>query len=206
MYSYCLEYPIQRNLDITYASSGEHVISHRVDVKGVSQPNLEATVYLAWPSDCQGGGHPELTIKFWGPDHNDSSCCYCLTSVIPKGQVLQLGFGGEGPHPCTDTIQKLAMSIPLTYGKTYGIKGMIWKTASGVHQETWYDDGSGWKKAGGYDRPSCGYKQTSTAPASGAQVEFRIDCNNVTYSGTDIAVINPPRGFANVEAVPTNTS
>lgn len=83
---------------------------------------------------------------------------------------------------------------------------MIWKNASGVHQETWYDDGSGWKKAGGYDRPSCGYKQTSTAPASGAQVEFRIDCNNVTYSGTDIAVINPPRGFANVEAVPTNTS
>ena len=98
------------------------------------------------------------------------------------------------------------MSIPFKANKTYGIKGMIWKTASGVHQETWYDDGSGWKKAGVYDRPSCGKKQTSTAPASGAQVEFRNDCNNVTYSGTDIAVINPPRGFANVEAVPTNTS
>ena len=25
-----------------------------------------------------------------------------------------------------------------------------------------------------------------------AQVEFRIDCSNVTFSGTDVAVINPP--------------
>jgi hypothetical protein len=83
------------------------------------------------------------------------------------------------------------MSIPFQANKTYGIKGMIWKTASGVHQETWYDDGSGWKKAGVYDRPSCGQKQTSTARAPNAQVEFRIDCNNVTFSGTDVAVINP---------------
>jgi hypothetical protein len=35
------------------------------------------------------------------------------------------------------------MSIPFQAGKMYGIKGMIWKTASGasgVHQEIWYDD------------------------------------------------------------------
>lgn len=83
------------------------------------------------------------------------------------------------------------MSIPFKAGKRYGIKGMIWKTASGIHQETWYDDGSGWKKAGVYDRASCGKTHTSTAPASNAEVEFRIDCNNVTFSGTDIAVINP---------------
>ncbi|MGB6528860.1 MAG: hypothetical protein WBF33_12200 [Candidatus Nitrosopolaris sp.] len=43
-----------------------------------------------------------------------------------------------------------------------------------------------------YDRPSCGYYKTSTAPVANAQVEFRIDCSNVTYSGTDVAVINPP--------------
>jgi hypothetical protein len=34
---------------------------------------------------------------------------------------------------------------------------MIRKTASGIHQETWYDDGSGWQKAGVYDRPTSGY-------------------------------------------------
>jgi hypothetical protein len=74
------------------------------------------------------------------------------------------------------------MSIPFQANKRYGIKGMIWKTASGVHQETWYDDGSGWKKAVVYDRPSCGYQHTSTSPASNAMVEFRVDCSNVTYS------------------------
>jgi hypothetical protein len=39
------------------------------------------------------------------------SCCYCLTSAVPKpdqysvsqGSTLQLGFGGEGPHPTTNT-------------------------------------------------------------------------------------------------------
>jgi hypothetical protein len=47
---YPISNPSGRNLNITYASSGKHVISHRVDVSGVSQPSLEATVYLAWPS------------------------------------------------------------------------------------------------------------------------------------------------------------
>jgi hypothetical protein len=98
------------------------------------------------------------------------------------------------------TSAKLAMSIPFAPTKTYGIKGVIWKTSSGVHQETWYDDnGSGqWKKAGSWDRPSCGQVKTSTSPHPQAQVEFRIDCDNVTYSKTDVAVINPSRGFAYV--------
>jgi hypothetical protein len=52
-------------------------------------------------------------------------------------------------------------------------------------------------------RPSCGKDKTSTAPASGAEIEFRNDCSDAVFSGTDVAVINPPRtGFANVEAVP----
>jgi hypothetical protein len=71
---------------------------------------------------------------------------------------------------------------------------MICKTASGVHQETWYDDGSGWKKAAVYDIAACGHHQTSTSPAPNSEVDFRCDCSSVTYSGTDVAVINPPRG------------
>lgn len=109
------------------------MISHRVDLDVGPQPNLEATVYLAWSAGCEGGGHPELAIKFWGPNHEGSckngvgngTCCYCHTSAVPKGNQLQLGFGGEGPHPCTDTLQKVEMTIPFQGNKTYGIKGMI---------------------------------------------------------------------------------
>jgi hypothetical protein len=108
------------NVPITYASDKSHrkIQSHRIDLDVGPQPNLEATVYLAWPRDCSGGGHPELAIKFWGPNHTgscdcknpgscSSSCCYCYTSAVPdyKNNTLQLGFGGEGPHPCTSTIK-----------------------------------------------------------------------------------------------------
>lgn len=183
--------PAGQNQQITYASSGAAATSHRVDVP-FQNANVEATVYLAWPANCTGGGHPELAIKFWGPNHTDASCCYCYTSAVPNGGQLQLGFGGEGPHPSTTTLQKVATSIPFQAGKQYGIKGVIWKTTTGVHQETYYDDGSGWKLAGTYDRPTCGQNKTSPTIAANAEVEFRIDCANVTYSKTDVAAINPP--------------
>jgi hypothetical protein len=195
--------PAGHTQSITYHSNHKHAQSHRVDVEGVGpQPNLEATVYLAWPANCTGGGHPELAIKFWGPDHTDHNCCYCFTVAIPSkdGKSLKLGFGGEGPHPTTETDQNITMAIPLISGKTYGIKGIIWQTPMGVHQETWYDDGSGgWQMAGQWDRQSCGTythkdSRASTSPAPNAEVEFRIDCDDVTFSGTDVAVINPPGG------------
>lgn len=186
------------NQQITYASSGKAATSHRSDVGFAGKKNIEATVYLSWPANCTGGGHPELAIKFWGPGHTDATCCYCYTSAVPSGGNLQLGFGGEGPHPSTTTLQKVAKSIPFTAGKKYGIKGVIWSTAPGkIHQETWYDDGSGkWQLAGTYDRPSCGQSKTSATPAANSQVEFRIDCANVTYSGTDVVEIAPPAGAA----------
>ena len=93
--------------------SHRRIITHGVDVTGVPQPSLEATTYVTWPQQCQGGGKDDFAIKFWGPDHNDSSRCYCLTSAVPKGGQLQLGFGEEGPHPRTTTLQKVAMSIPF---------------------------------------------------------------------------------------------
>jgi hypothetical protein len=184
------------NQQITYASSGKAATSHRSDVPFPGKKNMEATVYLAWPASCTGGGHPELAIKFWGPGHTDATCCYCYTSAVPAGGQLQLGFGGEGPHPSTTTLQKVAKSIPFTAGKKYGIKGVIWSTAPGkIHQETWYDDGSGkWQLAGVYDRATCGKDKTSATPAANSQVEFRIDCANVTYSGTDLVEITPPAG------------
>jgi hypothetical protein len=73
-----------------------------------------------------------------------------------------------------------------------------------IHQETWYDeDRSGrWKKAGEWDRESCGVNKkggkTSTCPHQNSQVETRIDCSNTTFSGTDVAAIIPSRtGYYN---------
>lgn len=80
--------PAGRNQSITYASSGKGAISHRSDVSFPNRPNLEATVYLAWPSSCTGGGHPELAIKFWGPPHTDSTCCYAYTCLSQDTEIL----------------------------------------------------------------------------------------------------------------------
>jgi hypothetical protein len=72
---------------------------------------------------------------------------------------------------------------------------MIWRVSGGVHQEIWYDNGSGWKKGGEWNRASCGHLKTSTAPDPNQEIEFRTDCSNATFSGTDVAVIRPPGGF-----------
>lgn len=193
---YSIANPGGQNQNITYASSGKAAISHRCDVNGTSDPHQEATVCLAWPSNCTGGGHPELAVKFWGPGHTDSSCCYAYIAAVPQGGNLQLAFGGEGPHPSTTTIEKPLMTIPFQAGKTYCFKGVIWPLpGGGAHQEMYYDEtgsNSNYKLAGKWDRPTVGQNKTSTTIAPGAQVEFRIDCSNITYSHTDVAVIRPP--------------
>lgn len=69
---------------------------------------------------------------------------------------------------------------------------MIWpKAGGGAHQELYYDDGSGFKLAGSRDTPTCGKTKTETTMNPGQQIEFRIDCSNVTYSGTDVQEIVP---------------
>jgi hypothetical protein len=35
---------------------------------------------------------------------------------------------------------------------------------------------------------------TTGADNGNSQVEFRVDCSNATFSGTDVAAITPPRG------------
>ena len=183
--------PAGQNQNITYASNGKAAVSHRVDAP-VQFSAQEATVYLAWPAACTGGGHPELAIKHWGPSHTDSSCCYCYGSAVPSGANLQLGFGGEGPHPNTTTLQTVTKTIPFQAGKQYGFKSIIWPIpGGGAHQELYYDDGTGFKLAGTRNTPTCGKTKTSTAISANAQVEFRIDCANVTYSKTDVSEIVP---------------
>lgn len=189
---YPITNPAGVNQQITYASNGQVATSHRVDVNGTSNPAQEATVYLSWPANCTGGGHPELAIKHWGPSHTDSSCCYIYGSAVPIGPSLHLGSGGEGPHPTTQTIQQLYTSIPFAPGKLYGFKSIVWpRVGGGAHHELHYDVGTGWIKAGQRDVAAIGVQRTSTTIAPGAQVEFRIDCANVVFQRTDVAAINP---------------
>jgi hypothetical protein len=183
--------PAGQNQQITYASSGKAATSHRVDV-AFNAAAHEATVFLSWPAACTGGGHPELAIKHWGPNHTDSTCCWCYGAAVPSGANLNLGFGGEGPHPTTQTLQTTVKTIPFQAGKLYGFKSVIWPQAGGgAHQELYYNDGSGFKLAGTRNTPTCGATKTETAMNPAQQIEFRIDCANVTFSQTDVTEIVP---------------
>jgi hypothetical protein len=85
--------------------------------------------------------------------------------------------------------------IPFNPGQVYGIKGIIWALpGGGAHQETWYDaNQSGrWIKAGQRDVQAVGKDQTSRSiNPSNTQIEFRVDCANITYMHTDVAEIRP---------------
>lgn len=78
--------PAGQNQSITYASSGKAAQSHRVDVPFNAAAH-EATVYLAWPAACTGGGHPELAIKHWGPNHTSQRRVRRIPRVV--GAMVQ---------------------------------------------------------------------------------------------------------------------
>jgi hypothetical protein len=177
-----------KNQQIHYASTGKAATSHRVDIQGTPQPNLEATVCITMPPTCSDGGKNGVVIKFYGPNHTGSSCCYCLGMLGSSGNV---NFGGEGPHPKTQSTMKAAGNVGAVAGKKVGFKHIIWKAGSGIHQEAWVNNTGTWKKVGFFDRPTCGFQKTSTAPAANAEVEFRSDCANVVFHSTEVAVIRP---------------
>lgn len=179
-----------KNQGIHYKSTGKAATSHRVDIQGLGgQANLEATVWLTMPATCSDGGKNGVDIKFWGPNHSGSSCCYCLCSMGVSGDVK---FGGEGPHPTTNSNMKAAGSVGNVGGKKVGFKHVIWKAGSNIHQEVWTNTTGKWVKTGEFNRPTCGNVKTSTSPASNAEVEFRSDCANVVYHCSEVVPIKPP--------------
>jgi len=178
-----------KNQGIHYASTGKSAVSHRVDIDGTPEPNLEATVWITMPVTCSDGGKNGVGIKFWGPHHTGSACCYCLAGLGVSGNVH---FGGEGPHPKTNSSMKSGGNVGTVGGKKVGFKHIIWKAGSNIHQEAWVNTTGKWTKTGEFDRSTCGNIKTSTAPAKGAEVEFRSDCANVVYHSTEVVAITPP--------------
>jgi len=178
-----------KNQGIHYASTGKAAVSHRVDIQGWGgKPNLEATVWLTMPATCSDGGKNGVDIKFYGPNHQPGACCYCLGSMGVSGDVK---FGGEGPHPKTNSNMKAAGNVGALGGKKVGFKHIIWKSGTSIHQEAWVNTTGQWKKVGEFDRATCGNVKTSTAPAGNAEVEFRSDCANVVYHSTEVVPITP---------------
>lgn len=176
------------NQGIHYSSTGQSATSHRVDISGVGgQTALEATVYLTMQTGC-GGGHDELTIKFYGPSHTDKNCCYCLHAINPRGQV---GFGEEGIHPHTNTFAHAVTNVGSLGGKRVGFKAVIWKSGTTIHQENWLDTGGSWRKVNEYNRTDCGKDKKSTGPVANAEVEFRIDCSSAVFACTSVVPISP---------------
>jgi hypothetical protein len=180
-----------KNQGIHYASTGKAAISHRVDIDGLgNKPNLEGTVWLTMPVTCSDGGKNGVVIKFWGPHHTGSNaCCYCTAGIGVSGNV---NFGGEGPHPKTSSSMKAGTPQGTVGGKKIGFKHIIWKAGATIHQEAWVNTTGKWVKAGVYDRSTCGFNKTSTAPTSNAEVEIRSDCANVVYHSSEVVPITPP--------------
>ena len=86
---------------------------------------------------------------------------------------------------------KAAGNAGAVAGKKVGFKHIIWKTGANIHQETWVNTTGSWRKMGVFDRTTCGFQKTSTAPASNAQVEFRSDCANMVWHSTEVVPIQP---------------
>ena len=192
-----------KNQNIHYASTGKAAISHRVDVQIGNHEALEATIYITMPVTCSDGGKNGVGIKFWGPNHQGSACCYCTAGIGPSGNIH---FGGEGPHPQTNSNQGPTVNVGAVGGKKIGFKHVIYKKGATIHQEAYVDLGSGWRKASQYDRSTCGFNKTSTSPASNAEVEFRADCANVVYHCTEVAIITPPGGSGTTTGTTTKSA
>jgi hypothetical protein len=158
--------------------------------------NYEATAILQFGGGCSCGGD-EATIKHYGPTHQDGNCCWAMSVVHPDGSCA---WGGEGPHGgTTNKNQGSIGNAGSLANKKVGIKSVIWKTASGAHQELFVDpsgSGTSWKKMGARDMTQWGDKQKTNVPSSSQQVEFRVDCTQAKWLSTSITEIKPPGATA----------
>lgn len=174
---------------IHYASSGKAASSRRLNANNTPFSAIEATIYFQFNGTACGKPDPEMSIKLWGPTHSNNNCCWCIGVVTASGKVC---FGGEGPHPSTTTCQQNLGNVGSLKGKTIGMKYIIWPGSSGgAHQELYLDTGNGqWRKMGQRDGP-CGKDKKSTTVSKNQQVEFRIDCKNVTVQCASVNEIVP---------------
>ncbi len=177
---------------IHYASSGKAASSRRLNANNVPFNSIEATIYFQFNGTSCGKPDPEMSIKLWGPTHSNGNCCWCIGVITASGKVC---FGGEGPHPSTTTCQQTAGNVGSLTGKIIGMKYIIWPGTGGAHQELYLDTGGGqWKLMGTRDS-SCGKDKKSTTVSANQQVEFRIDCKNVTIKCSSVNEITPTKAL-----------
>lgn len=170
-----------------FASDGSSPTTER-EVNNCPYENYEMTAYMNIPSD-------EATFKMWGPTHSDSNRAWYLTVVSSNGDTH---FGWEDPHPTTNKDCAQGANIGNVGSKVIGIKGVIWKLASGsgAHVELWTDTTGQWIKRLSADNP-CGKVYSK---ASGQQVLFRIDARPVTFQSATVAEIKPNPSATSVNA------
>ena len=175
--------------DVGYSSGGSST-TYRWDADGVTSPALEATYYVTWPSGSGKGDHLEL--KFWGPGHSGSNCCWCMFNIDGTGKT---GAGHEGPHPDTANFSTEGENVGNIVGKLVGIKGVIWPGANGAHLEGYVDVGANgkWRKVVTYDGP-CGKSKKISKPVASQQIQFRVDSIEPKMKCATIHAIQPPAG------------
>lgn len=177
-------------------TSSGHCTTVRSNCNNCGLLNYEATAILQFGGGCSCGGD-EATIKHYGPNHQPGNCCWAMSVVNQDGSCA---WGGEGPHGGTTNKNQGSLgSVGSLAGKKVGIKSVIWKTATGAHQELFVDPsgaGTSWKKMGARNMTQWGDKQKTSTPSSSQQVEFRVDCTQAKWLSTSVAEIKPPAGAA----------
>jgi hypothetical protein len=179
-------------------SSGGGATSYRWDANGVTSAALEATYYLTWPTGSGKGDHLEL--KFWGPGHSGSACCWCMFNVDGTGKT---GAGHEGPHPSTSNFSTPGKNVGSIKGKKVGIKGVIWPISGGAHLEGYMDvTATGkWQKVVTYEG-QCGKDKKSSRPVGSQQIQFRVDSIEPKMECAVINEIKPPGAAAAYAYIP----
>lgn len=152
---------------VNYATGGSGT-THRWNAS-----TSEGTYEAIWCINV-GSCADNIVMKLWGPSHSDGACCWIGVSVDCK--TGDFWIAGEGPHPDTNSFIKKGASMGSIMNKDICVKGAIKPGPFGAHVEGWAMVGGAWKNMVVYDGPA-GNMKKSKAPASGQQVQFRVDCS-----------------------------
>lgn len=151
--------------------------------------NLETTARVKFGS-CKD----TISIKHYGPNHNNKNCCWIILNVDINGNFF---LGGEGPHPSTskDNIGKGQSSMGSIANKTVEVKFITYYVGNTIHAEGYgrVTGGGQWKKCLAHTATQFGRNKKSSTPHSNSEIQVRVDCN-VDIESATAAEINPAGG------------
>jgi hypothetical protein len=116
----------------------------------------------------------EIAFKFWGPNHSDGNCCWCIMSVCMKDGLFSMR--NEGPHPSykggtCNGFFKGGTYHPLTQPSC--LKAVIHPVATGAHIEGYGLLNGKWTKYIDWSG-ACGNEETITKPHPQADFVLRF--------------------------------